>query len=138
MCNVLRPSLVQEKLEATTANCCFKYKADVPALPETRSQQQCNACNAWASCKAALVKPTCSLGDGLVVGGKTGTAGSLPAISLTWVCRQAPSEPLVITPSGNDVDYSTKDPRHGITKSTFKSLSLKSAGRYNGRLCGAF
>ena len=47
-------------------------------------------------------------------------------------------EPLVITPSGNDVDYSTKDPRHGITKSTFKSLSLKSAGRYNGRLCGAF
>ena len=34
-------------------------------------------------------------------------------------------EPVVITPSGNDVDYSTKDPRHGITKSTFKSLSLK-------------
>lgn len=31
-------------------------------------------------------------------------------------------EPVVITPSGNDVDYSTKDPRHGITKSTFKSL----------------
>ena len=34
-------------------------------------------------------------------------------------------EPVVITPSGNDVDYSTKDPRHGITKSTFKSRSLK-------------
>ena len=43
MCNVLRLSLVQEKLEATTANCCFKYKADLPALPETISQQQCNA-----------------------------------------------------------------------------------------------
>ena len=46
------------------------------------------AWNASRSKGRALVKPTCSLGDGLVVGGETGTAGSLPA--MTWVCRQAP------------------------------------------------
>lgn len=96
MCYVLRLSLVQDKPEATTVNCCFKYKykADVPALPEIIRRQQCNACNAAKAVKlpsrimqGRSCKATCSLGDGLVVGGNRGTAGSLPAILLTWVCR---------------------------------------------------
>ena len=79
-CYVLRLSLVQDKPEATTVNCCFKYKykADVPALPEIIRRQQCNACNAAKAVKlpsrimqGRSCKATCSLGDGLVVGGKS-------------------------------------------------------------------
>ena len=54
-----------------------------------------------------------------------------------WLQPGTCCEPVIITPSGNDVDYRTNDLNLGITKQSSKSLSLKILPP-QWSLCGAF